>query len=294
MKKIFILALTFSLVLQFNTEAQKLNDKNLFRIMTFNIRYSGGEANTDINSWNNRKALVASVIRFNKPDIFGVQEALDNQMTDLTNELPDYNFIGVGRDDGKKGGEYSAIFYNNKRFEMLDHSTFWLSQTPDKVSRGWDAACNRIVTWGKFKDERNGKIFYHFNTHFDHVGKIARMKSAELLLNKINEIAGKNPVLVTGDFNLTSASPVYKKLTLPQDSDASLILSDAELISKEENYGTDKTINGFKYNTKPGRKIDYIFIKNNISVYQHGVIGVVFNGRYPSDHMPVLAEVEIE
>jgi endonuclease/exonuclease/phosphatase family metal-dependent hydrolase len=181
------------------------------RAMTFNIRLN--VASDSLNAWPYRKDMAASMIQFYHTDIVGIQEALFDQVNDLAARLPDYGWFGVGRDDGKQQGEFMAIFYLKQRFTVLHHATFWLSETPEVPGLGWDAACNRIVTWGKFEDQLTGKIFYHFNTHFDHRGEIARQESARLLLNSIRQIAGNAAVIITGDFNSTPNSIPYQILT---------------------------------------------------------------------------------
>jgi endonuclease/exonuclease/phosphatase family metal-dependent hydrolase len=261
------------------------------KIMSYNIRFAGDETAEGINSWNNRKDNLAAVIRFHHTEIIGVQEALMLQLKDMTDLLPGYNWIGAGRDDGKNKGEFSAIFYNKNRFEVLDNSTFWLSETPDDPSTGWDALLPRIVTWGKFSDKKSGKIFYFFNTHFDHVGETARQQSAKLLLKKIEEISGNIPSVVTGDFNVKPDSEVYKLLTEKINPHH---LIDSQQLSEHGHYGSNVTYNAFGNFIEEGNKIDYIFVKNNVKVLQHGIIGETFNGNYPSDHMPVIAEIIFE
>jgi endonuclease/exonuclease/phosphatase family metal-dependent hydrolase len=266
------------------------DDEDLIRVMTYNIRYAGDEKTEGINSWNNRKELVASIIKTYKADIVGLQEALKVQLGDLTKLLPDFAWVGVAREDGKEGGEYSAIFYNKKRFEVLEDSTIWLSETPEKPSIGWDAAYNRVITWAKFKDKVTSKIFYHFNTHFDHQGEMARLESANLLNDKVAEIVGKTPAVITGDLNFTPESKGYKILTGGRRN----YLFDAQKISKIDSSGSNITWNDFGNSLEDGYKIDYIFIKNNFEVNKHQIITDTFDGRYPSDHMPVLAEVRIK
>jgi endonuclease/exonuclease/phosphatase family metal-dependent hydrolase len=265
------------------------NNEDYIRVMTYNIRYAGDEKMEGINSWNNRKELIASVIRFHKADIVGLQEALKIQLDDLKILFPEFDWVGVGRDDGAEAGEYSAILYNKERFEVLESATFWLSETPGKPSKGWDAALNRIVTWAKFRDKVTGKTFYHFNTHFDHQGEMARLESANLLNNKVAEIAAKNPAIITGDLNFSPDSKGYKILTGGMKN----YLLDSQKISRYGHYGSNITFNDFGKSNEEGNKIDYIFIKNNVEVIQHGVISETFDERFPSDHMPVLAEIRI-
>jgi endonuclease/exonuclease/phosphatase family metal-dependent hydrolase len=265
----------------------------IIRVMTFNIRYNNPD--DGVNAWSNRKDLAAGLIRFYEPAIFGVQEALYGQMQDLEERLPDYAWIGVGRDDGDKKGEFSAIFYRKNRFEVEDSGTFWLSETPTiKGSIGWDAACVRIVTWLKATDRLSGSTFFMFNTHFDHRGVIARKKSAELLLAKANKIAADSPLIVTGDFNSTASSAVYKILTNTGDKEADLeyCFKDSKELCKSGAYGPDDTFNGFGRSEKDQR-IDYIFVNDVFNVLKYGVLCEHWDGIYPSDHMPVLADLSL-
>ncbi len=260
------------------------------RVMTFNIRYNN--AGDGINTWQNRKELVADMIRFHQADVVGLQEALYGQIEDLVALLPEYDWIGVGRYDGKLEGEFSAIFYLKDRFEMLNNSTFWLSETPDVPGLGWDAVCYRIVTWGEFQDKTSGKIFYHFNTHFDHKGETARKESAILLLNSVAVIAGDAAVIVTGDFNAHPDSVPYQIITQGWDGKK---LIDSQFISLYPHHGPTGTFTGFDFAklAKPLELIDYIFVNEKISVILHGTLSDTYDGKLPSDHFPVLAEIKI-
>jgi endonuclease/exonuclease/phosphatase family metal-dependent hydrolase len=282
MKNILFVLLLFS----FNQTMHSKGDTDLIRVVTFNIRVAVDEG---INSWDNRKELVASIIETYRADIVGLQEALKTQLEDLNKLLPDFAWVGVGRDDGAEEGEYAAIFYNKKRFKVLEDSTFWLSETPDKPSIGWDAALKRVVTWAKLRDKITGKIFYHFNTHFDYKGVMARLESANLLNDRVAEVAGKTPAIVTGDFNFKSDFGGYKILTGGRKN----YLFDTQKIAKVDSSGSNITYNRFGQFLEEGNKIDYIFIKNNIEVDKHKIIMDTFDGRYPSDHMPVLAVLRI-
>lgn len=264
------------------------------RVMTYNIRFAGSADDEANNSWNSRKDLVAEVIRFNKADIFGLQEALHSQIIDLKNSFPKYDWVGVGREDGKEGGEYSPIFFNTEKYKLIRTSTFWLSETPDSVSKGWDAAFKRVVTWAEFTSQSSGQKFFVFNTHFDHIGESARINSAKLILKKIKEIAGDNPTILIGDFNTQSDSPPYSILTNGLDGEIRFHLNDAETVNSNIHYGSHITFNGFGNDIKPGNKIDFIFVNDKVKVKEHGVISETFDGKYPSDHFPVIAEVEIE
>ncbi len=263
------------------------------RVMTFNIRYDNPK--DGINAWPNRKDNVADLIKFYEIDLLGVQEAVHGQMIDLQERLPKYQWVGVARDDGAKKGEYSAIFFLKERFNLEDHGTFWLSETPEeKGSMGWDAACARIVTWARLTDKQSNKTFFMLNTHFDHRGVIAREESAKLLRSNTSTIAGDLPAVVTGDFNSTDTSAIYKTLTHKgNDSNLKFYLRDAFDISEVPPYGPEATFNGFGRITN-GHRIDYIFVTENLRVLKHAIITDTWSGLYPSDHMPVLAEIIIQ
>ncbi|HEX7069678.1 MAG TPA: endonuclease/exonuclease/phosphatase family protein, partial [Rhodothermales bacterium] len=202
------------------------------RAMSFNIRYateSDGE-----HAWSQRRDLASSVVRFHRPDVVGVQEALIEQLNDLKERLPDYDWVGAGRDDGKTGGEFSAILYRPDRLELLDSDTFWLSETPDVPgSKSWDTAITRVVTWALFRDRTDGARFYHFNTHFDHIGQEARRQSAMLIVERIANRAEDVPAIVTGDFNAEPDEPPYAIMTAA--------LRDARLVSETPPHGPEGT-----------------------------------------------------
>ncbi|MEI9811125.1 MAG: endonuclease/exonuclease/phosphatase family protein [Bacteroidota bacterium] len=277
MKKyaLFITSFIFSILVQ----AQELN------VMTFNIRLN--IAVDSLNAWPYRKDKVASQILFHKVNLLGVQEALHDQMTDLEERLPQFKYLGGGRDDGKEKGEYSAIFYDTTRLQVLATKMFWLSETPEVPgSKSWDAAITRMVTWAKFRDRKTKKIFYAFNTHFDHIGQVARRESAKLILSKIKEIAGTVPVVCTGDFN---AEPSDEPIMVIMDKSNPLHLTDAKEISQSPHYGPTGTFNGFKSKERNDLPIDYIFLKGKWKVAGHAAISQTWDGRFASDHFSVLA-----
>ncbi len=260
---------------------------NPLQAMTFNIRYNN--PSDSINAWPNRKDKLASQVLYHHPQILGVQEALWDQMQDLAQALPQYKFTGVGRDDGAKKGEFSAIFYDTTRLQLLNSNTFWLSETPEKTgSKGWDAAICRIVTWARFRDKKTKKEFYHFNTHFDHMGKIARRESARLLLQKVAQITGRVPAIITGDFN---ATPDDEPIRVIMDEQNPLHLKDAKLLSQTPHYGPSGTFNGFKRSETGDQPIDYIFLKGNWTVLQHATISQTWKGLFASDHFSVIAKL---
>jgi len=258
------------------------------KVMTFNLRYDNPDDGE--NAWPVRKSYVADIIKKNNIDIIGIQEGLKKQVDYLSDELNDYSRIGIGRDDGKEAGEYSAIFYNKDKFDKLESNTFWLSQTPDKPGLGWDAVCNRIVTWGKFKDKESGKIFYIFNTHFDHMGTLARKNSALLIKKTIDSLCSGEPVIITGDFNSSIDSEPYRIITSPEVS-SRYLFDNSENISSEKHEGPEGTFTGFDTGKDPTGPIDFVFVSKGIKVNSHETISAKFNNHYPSDHFPVSAEI---
>lgn len=269
-----------------------LSQTNAFQVMTFNIRYPSPD--DGFNYWPNRKDLVVSMIKYHEADLVGVQEALRSQLDDLSKALPDMAWTGLCRTDGSASpqpdNEFSAIFYRKDRFDLLESQTFWLSENPAAVGiAGWDAALPRIVTWALFRDKRTQKTFYHFNTHFDHMGKIARQESARLLLTKVKEIAGAMPTVVTGDFN---AIPTDEPMVVLTNTDNPDHLQDALFLSQLPHHGPLGTwTNAFQFPGMPGQRIDYILVKKGISVLKHAILSDSWSGRLPSDHLPVLARL---
>ncbi|MEM7370503.1 MAG: endonuclease/exonuclease/phosphatase family protein [Bacteroidota bacterium] len=258
------------------------------RVMSFNLRLN--TAGDKDNAWPHRKGLARSMIRFHQADLIGVQEALEDQMSDLSQMLLDFASHGVARDTGK-GAEYSAIWYRKSRFDLLEGSTFWLSESPKIPGKGWDAALNRIVSWAKFHDRWTGRIFFHFNTHFDHRGETARKESARLILRQIQKLNPTQlPVLLTGDFNATPSSQPYQILTQSPELPS---VKDSWTHSMEFAHGPASTWSGFKEAGVPDRRIDYVFYQNQVSVLRCASLSDSWSGRFPSDHLPVLAEVLI-
>ena len=252
-------------------------------VMTYNVRY--GLADDGKNSWEFRKDFLASQINFYNPDFIGTQESLPFQIAYIDSKLPNHNFIGKSRDaDGK--GEYSAILYNHKKFELINENTFWLSTTPEKPSKGWDAAYPRICTYGLFKDKKTKNKFWIINTHLDHIGVKAREQSVVLILKKIKEINTNNyPLVFMGDLNTEpETKPILKLKT---------VLNDTREISIEKSFGPTGTFNAFQFNKPVTKLIDYIFIsKNNkIKVLKHAVLSDSKDLKYPSDHLPVYIEL---
>jgi endonuclease/exonuclease/phosphatase family metal-dependent hydrolase len=260
------------------------------KIMTYNIRYDN--PGDGINGWNKRKEFVSSLIAFHGADIVCIQEGLIQQVRYLHDALKGFEYCGNGRDDGKEAGEYSAILYRKEMIDLLADSTFWLSPTPSRPSKGWDAALPRIVTWAFFKAKTSGRSFYVFNTHFDHMGEIARRESARLLLTQILRIAGKEPVVVTGDFNSTEQDSAYRILL--QHGSGVPLLRDSFNISRLPHHGVVSTFFGFDARTEdPGERIDFVFVSDCVTVLRHGTLTDFRDGRFPSDHLPVLVELNL-
>lgn len=289
MKNVKILSIFFFLFLigTIGAKVEEMNKPgkggNSLNIATFNLRMDTPKDSA--NAWPNRKEMVKGLIRFHDFDIFGTQEGFKH-MLDGVAELEGYAYIGVGRDNGEEAGEHSAIFYKTSRFELLDKGNFWFSEAPDMPGKGWDATCcNRICSWGKFRDRESGKEFYFFNSHYDHQGKVARRESSKLLLARIREIAGEQAtVIATGDFNaLPTDEPI---VTLASDG----LLRDAYTLSQQPPYGTEGTHNSFRLNAEMKGRIDYIWVTKGVEVKKYGVLNDMQYGRFPSDHFPVMIE----
>ncbi len=176
-------------------------EKGLIRMMTYNIKFD--DTRDSVNNWDRRKANVIGLLTYHAPALFGIQEGLHHQLEDIKSGLSEFDYVGVGRDDGKQNGEHSALFYDTKLFQLLRSGTFWLSKTSEVPSKDWDAALPRICTWAELKLKDSENTFFVFNTHFDHVGKVARQESIKVIIQKIKALAGENPVVLMGDFNFT-------------------------------------------------------------------------------------------
>ena len=271
-------------------ESASLTDAPPLRVMTFNLRYD--TPSDSANAWPHRRDWVAALIRFHRPDAIGVQEALVHMLTDLDARLPGFARVGVGRADGRAGGEFSAILYRTDRLELLDSGTFWLSPTPEVAgSKGWDTAIERIVTWGRFRDRRTGCRHLHLNTHFDHIGEQARQESARLIRRRAAVLANGMPIVVTGDLNADPASVPYRILTRDTIADGTAPFRDAMVVSRDGHYGPTATWTAFRA-IEQGRRIDYVLVSSQVRVVQHAILPDSWDNRFPSDHLPVLATVE--
>lgn len=251
-------------------------------VMSFNIRYDN--PNDKENWWGNRKQELVQLIEHYHADFVGIQEGLDHQLKYIQKHTTNYARIGVGRDDGISKGEFTAIYFDSTKFDLIRHETFWLSDQPDNVSIGWDASMERICTYGKFRDKESGQILNVFNAHFDHIGPIARKMSAQLIIQKIQEFnLGSEAIVVMGDFNSNPPSEPIKQFKNTLD--------DGLEIAKKVVLDTKGTFNGFKHLEAASRRIDYIFSKNiEIITYRH-INDKRANGLCISDHLPILSKL---
>lgn len=252
-------------------------------VATYNLRYDNpGDGK---NIWPDRRDALRALVRYHEFDLWGTQEGLANQLTDL-DTLGDYARVGVGRDDGQHAGEHSAIFYRSARFALEDHGDFWLSATPEQPSLGWDArCCKRIATWARLRDKPSGRAFVVLNAHFDHEGVVARRESAHLLLRRARALAGTLPLIVMGDLNSTPDSEAYATI--------GAALRDARTVSQMPPYGPVATFNDFDI-AKPAReRIDYIFLSPQWQVLRYAVLTDSVDARYPSDHFPVVTRLRL-
>jgi endonuclease/exonuclease/phosphatase family metal-dependent hydrolase len=290
---------------------------------TYNIRYKAWNDSVQGEVWSKRCQVICDQVNFMAPDIFGTQEVLWEQLNDMQKALDGYDYIGIGRDDGKHGGEHEAIFYKKNKVQLLDHGDFWLSETPDKPGLGWDAVCIRICTWGKFavKDgerrhgifnrrKAQGKVFYFFNLHMDHVGVVARREAAKLVVAKVREIAQDAPVFITGDFNVDQTNEIYGIFT------NSGLLKDSYEAARIR-FAENGTFNNFKTDLYSTSRIDHVFVSKAIHVEAYGVLTdsywtpddteealkgtdapqeITFDTyirHNPSDHYPVFVKVKL-
>lgn len=286
MRKLFLLLLPFFTVSYGQVKQQPSKQKSV-NVMSFNIRYDNPQ--DGLNNWQHRKDRVANVIHFYDVDILGTQEVLHSQLLDMKKRLPEYGVIGVGREDGKEKGEYSALWYRKERFLLLDSGNFWLSETPEVAgSKGWDGACERVAAWAKLKDKNSGKVYFVLNTHLDHVGEIARREGVNLVLNKVKQLCGGSAVIVTGDFNATPESDVIKRVVDPNNPKH---LIDSRSIAPII-YGPSWSYHDYgKIPFEKRSLIDYVFVRNGLRILRYGVLAETYNDAFLSDHAPILVTV---
>jgi len=275
MKK--LLLTTFAcLILSGLAFSQQLN------IGTYNLRNDNREDSLQGNGWGHRFPVMAQIIQFNDLDIFGTQEGKYNMLNDLAGAMPGYKWIGIGRDDGVKKGEYSAIFYKETRFKIVKQGNFWLSTITDRPNKGWDAALPRICTWAQFQDIKTGFKFYSFNIHMDHIGVLARKNSATLVLSKIKEMASGQPTIFTGDFNVDQHNESYAEVL------STGVLRDCFNLAPIK-LANSNSFNAFKTDGPGDARIDHIFVTKDFDVKRYAILTNTYWGKLPSDHYPVVA-----
>lgn len=245
------------------------------KVISYNIRTMARDGE---NNWENRRHATRNMLNRHNPDLFGLQEAMTPHLKYIDNFFPQYSRVGVGRDDGKMGGEVMAIYYNKERFELLESGTFWLSETPDKVSRGWDAACNRTVTWVKVRDKESRKRFYYFNTHLDHRGRVAQTESIKLVVEKIKEIAGERAtVILGGDFNVVPEDEIFEPL-------GEFMLEARTTAAEADVKGTFNMFGKLKEYSV----IDHLFFRGRrAKCHEYRVLDGDYGAPFISDHYPV-------
>ena len=270
------------ILMPFMFMALNLNAQNL-TVVSYNIRLD--VTSDSLNRWDNRKDFLIGQLNFHEPQVFGIQEGLLHQLEEIKKGMPGYSYLGKGREDGLKNGEFSAIFYNTDKLELLEENTFWLSETPELPSKGWDAAIKRVCTYGLFKDKNSSQNFWVFNTHFDHIGEEARKESVFLIMERIRKLNKQDlPVILTGDLNLEPDHPSILLL--------SSAMQDSHLLAGDKAFGPQGTFNGFKFSQPITRRIDYIFIsKTGFKLLKYAILSDSKDLRYPSDHFPVLAKL---
>lgn len=287
--KSFFPVLLFLSVILFSMCSGKDEGRNI-KVMTFNIRYDNPR--DSLNAWPNRVGVLCELLKKEKPDLLGLQEALWYQYEQIDSAIAGYSSVTRGRDDGKKKGEMNPVFYNVNRFRLVRDSTFWLSETPGKPgSKGWGASLPRIVTWVELSDKNNNKPLLYFNTHFAHDSDSARIMSSEILLKEVKRIAGKNRFIITGDFNMPPESRAYSILT--ESSVSHPLLSDSYIVSETKPEGPDWTFNG--WSDEPGKdRIDYIFVRRGMKVVNQSTIVKKEGDVFISDHWPVKAIISLK
>jgi len=278
MKNIVIVILIINIKILFSFD---------FKVMSYNIRYPATEDYKSGNGWNDRKFGLIKLLHYHQPDIIGMQEVVYEQLVFLSENLNRYNWFGVGRDDGKQKGEFTPIFYDTTKFNFIEGKNFWLSDTPEKPSKSWDAALNRIVTMVMLEFKLSKKRFYVVNTHLDHKEEISRQKSTELINAEISKLINNYPIILMGDFNTIPNSISYNNVVK--------LLKDSYLITKNSPYGPEGTSSGFSVcQDDKLNRIDYIFVSNDIEVIFYANLTDSYNKNYYSDHLPVIVKINIK
>lgn len=282
MKRLLIILLAVSMLPQTIEAKKKTSDKEYdLKVMSYNIRLGIGKDGT--NSWEFRYPATALMIEDQQPDVFGVQEAHDFQILFIKENLRNYDCVGVGREDGKSEGEHMSIFWNKKKISLIKSGTFWLSETPEKPSKGWDAHCKRTATWALMKDKRTGKKFYFVNTHLDHRGKLAQKNGLALIVSRIDEINPQGyPMVLTGDFNVKPNNPVLTDLD-------KIMQSSRKVAKKTDNH---QTFNGWG-KAKSDAVIDYIYVSGFSDCIEYQTVTKSYAERkFISDHYPIFTTLK--
>lgn len=260
------------------------------KVMSFNIRYDNPEDGE--NNWNVRKNDVYAMLHEENCDLIGTQEVLVNQLNDLKTELTQYDYVGIGREDGVEAGEFSAIFFKKDKFEVLDKGNFMLSETPNVFgSKGWDGACERIASWARLKDIATKKEIFFINTHLDHVGVVARREGVNLLQDKAFDLAKGASIVLTGDFNAEPSSDVILNVV---DSKKEHYLLDSRVIASDVK-GVEWTFHDFDRAPIENRqRIDYIFVSPTVKITQYATLPMTYGEKLVSDHSPIIAHLTIQ
>ncbi len=273
------------LLFPFLVWSQAPSDRLEIKVLSLNVRYDNERDGPD--KWLNRRETMKDFLLAEKPDFLGVQEALANQVDFLAEALRGYGHIGVGRDDGERGGEFMTLYYDASRWSLVYGTTFWLSEAPDAPTMGWDAACYRVCTYGIFANGAGDTIVVN-NTHLDHIGKEARRNSVIQLADHFDHYNRVYPALLMGDFNFEPTDPLY--------DDMSARMTDIYTIAEEVIYTQAGTFNGFKLDKEPLQRIDYIWLdadKWDVQRYEHRVV-LTSQGRHMSDHFPVIGRLKLK
>ena len=280
MRKLTLIIAAVLMALPFTVSAQKQTRDYDLKVMSYNIRM--GVAKDGTNSWEYRYPATALMLQDQMPDVFGVQEAFDFQIRFIEDNFTDYDCVGVGRDNGKSEGEHMSIFWNKKTIKMIKWGTFWLSETPEKPSKGWDAACKRTATWALMKDKNTGKMFYFVNTHLDHRGSEARRQGLNLIVSRIDEINQKGyPMVLTGDFNMKPDDAALTGLEQRMQSAR-------KIAPKTDNHAT---LNLWGKG-KADMVIDYIYVSGFSACPEYHTVNEKYGQwKYISDHYPVYAKL---
>ncbi len=290
-RRVVLCSLALAIALCATVDAQKPaadQARQPLTVVSFNIRY--GTANDGENHWTRRRELLFDVVRDQKADLIGVQEALASQIDEIVAAVPGLGVVGVGRDDGRAAGEFAAILFRTSRLRVAESGTFWFSDTPAVPgSRSWGNNITRISTWARFID-RDGRGFWHFNLHLDHQSQPSRVRSTELLARRIADRAvPSDPVVVTGDFNVGEDNPAIHHLVGAPGGPARTLVDTFRVLHKDET--EVGTFTGFKPDNTKGAKIDYVLVEPGTDVLDASIVRTSRDGRYPSDHFPVAATI---